>query len=97
MHSLGIDRRWRAFAVGKLHLPEGGKVLDVATGTGDVALEIAARSPASPAIVGADLTPGMLRIGQQKIARSPIRDRIHLVTAPCESMPHNADRYDVVT
>ncbi len=45
--SLGIDRRWRAFAVGQLHLPEHGKILDVATGTGDVALEIASRSPAS--------------------------------------------------
>lgn len=95
--SLGIDRRWRTFAVGQLHLPENGKILDVATGTGDVALEVASRSPASLTIVGADLTPGMLRVGQEKIARSPYRDRITLVTAPCESMPHPDGQFDGVT
>jgi demethylmenaquinone methyltransferase/2-methoxy-6-polyprenyl-1,4-benzoquinol methylase len=95
--SLGIDRRWRTFAVGQLNLPEQGRILDVATGTGDVALEVASRSPESLTIVGADLTPGMLRVGQEKIARSPYRDRIVLVNAPCESMPHPDGRFDGVT
>ncbi|WP_432823838.1 bifunctional demethylmenaquinone methyltransferase/2-methoxy-6-polyprenyl-1,4-benzoquinol methylase UbiE [Trichloromonas sp.] len=95
--SLGIDRRWRTFAVGKLHLPEQGRILDVATGTGDVALEIASRSPDSLTIVGADLTPGMLRVGQEKVDRSPYRDRIVLVNAPCESMPHPDGQFDGVT
>jgi len=95
--SLGIDRRWRTFAVGKLNLPEGGRILDVATGTGDVALEVASRSPASLTIVGADLTQGMLRVGQEKISRSPYRDRIVLVNAPCESMPHPDGQFDGVT
>ncbi|OHB31495.1 MAG: bifunctional demethylmenaquinone methyltransferase/2-methoxy-6-polyprenyl-1,4-benzoquinol methylase [Desulfuromonadaceae bacterium GWC2_58_13] len=95
--SLGIDRRWRTFAVGKLNLPEHGRILDVATGTGDVALEIASRSPASLTIVGADLTQGMLRVGQEKVNRSPYRDRIVLVNAPCESMPHPDGQFDGVT
>ncbi len=95
--SLGIDRRWRTFAVGKLNLPEHGRILDVATGTGDVALEIASRSPDSLTIVGADLTQGMLRVGQEKIDRSPYRDRIVLVNAPCESMPHPDAQFDGVT
>ncbi|MDY0270849.1 bifunctional demethylmenaquinone methyltransferase/2-methoxy-6-polyprenyl-1,4-benzoquinol methylase UbiE [Trichloromonas sp.] len=95
--SLGIDRRWRTFAVKQLNLPENGRILDVATGTGDVALEIAAQSPPSLTIVGADLTPGMLKVGQEKIARSPYRDRITLVTAPCEAMPHPDGQFDGVT
>ena len=52
--SLGIDRRWRRFAVGKIGLTGPGRVLDVATGTGDVALEIASQTPASVSIVGVD-------------------------------------------
>jgi len=95
--SLGIDRRWRAFAVRQLQIPEGGRVLDVATGTGDVALEIATRTPDSVRIVGEDLTQGMLRIGQEKIAASAFAHRIFLVNAPCEAMPHPASVFDGVT
>jgi demethylmenaquinone methyltransferase / 2-methoxy-6-polyprenyl-1,4-benzoquinol methylase len=95
--SLGIDRRWRTLAVAQLQIPEGGRVLDVATGTGDVALEIAARTPASVRIVGEDFTQGMLVHGQEKIARSPFAGRIVLVNAPCESMPHPDRCFDGVT
>ncbi|MDW7645694.1 MAG: bifunctional demethylmenaquinone methyltransferase/2-methoxy-6-polyprenyl-1,4-benzoquinol methylase UbiE [Desulfuromonadales bacterium] len=95
--SLGIDRRWRAFAVRQLQIPEGGRVLDVATGTGDVALEIASRTPDSVRIVGEDLTQGMLRVGQEKIAASAFAHRIFLVNAPCEAMPHPASVFDGVT
>lgn len=95
--SFGIDRRWRRYAVGRLAIPAGGRVLDVATGTGDVALEIAARTPDSVQIVGADFTQGMLRHGLPKIARSPYAGRIHLVNAPCEALPHADARFDGVT
>ncbi len=95
--SLGIDRRWRTFAVRQLQIPEGGRVLDVATGTGDVALEIASRTPASVRIVGEDFTQGMLRRGREKIAASPFHDRIFLVNAPCEEMPHPDGVFDGVT
>ena len=95
--SLGIDRRWRAFAVRQLQIPEGGRVLDVATGTGDVALEIASRTPDSVRIVGEDLTQGMLRVGQEKIAASAFAHRIFLVNAPCEAMPHPGSVFDGVT
>jgi len=95
--SLGIDRRWRTFAVSQLQLPENGKVLDVATGTGDVALEVARQSPASLTIVGADITQGMLRIGQDKVAASAFPRRITLVNAPCESLPFAEGLFDGVT
>ncbi len=95
--SFGIDRRWRSFAVGKLSIPEGGRVLDMATGTGDVALEIAARTPSSVRIVGEDFTQGMLVLGKAKIAASRYGDRIFLVNAPCESIPHPSSSFDGVT
>ena len=95
--SLGIDRRWRTFAVRQLQIPEGGKVLDVATGTGDVALEIASRTPESVRIVGEDFTQGMLAIGKEKIKATPFQNRIFLVNAPCEAIPHPDHTFDGVT
>jgi demethylmenaquinone methyltransferase/2-methoxy-6-polyprenyl-1,4-benzoquinol methylase len=95
--SLGIDRRWRRFAVRQLQIPQGGRVLDLATGTGDLALAIAAATPASVRIVGADFTQGMLLRGREKIAASPWRQRLTLVNAPCESLPHPAAVFDGVT
>lgn len=95
--SLGIDRRWRRFAVSQLQVPEGGMVLDMATGTGDVALEIASKTPSSVRIVGEDFTQGMLKLGLEKVQASPFKERIVLVNAPCEAMPHPAGLFDGVT
>ena len=55
--SVGIDRYWRRFAVAQLRVPEHGMVLDIATGTGDVALEIAKQTSNTVKVVGADFTP----------------------------------------
>jgi demethylmenaquinone methyltransferase / 2-methoxy-6-polyprenyl-1,4-benzoquinol methylase len=95
--SLGIDRRWRTFAVKQLRIPPGGKVLDLATGTGDVALELAAQTAASVRIVGSDFTQGMLVRGREKIARCGYQQRIMLVNAPCEALPHPEAVFDGVT
>jgi demethylmenaquinone methyltransferase/2-methoxy-6-polyprenyl-1,4-benzoquinol methylase len=95
--SFGIDRRWRRYAVGQLDIPPQGKVLDIASGTGDVALEIASRTPDSVQIVGEDLTRGMLVHAQRKIAASPYARRIHLVNAPCEAIPHPDNTFDGIT
>ncbi|MBE0500310.1 MAG: bifunctional demethylmenaquinone methyltransferase/2-methoxy-6-polyprenyl-1,4-benzoquinol methylase UbiE [Desulfuromonadales bacterium] len=95
--SFGIDRHWRTFAVRQLQIPENGMVLDIATGTGDVALTIAAKTPDSVTIIGEDFTQGMLLYGQEKIAASPYRHRIKLVNAPCESIPHPGSLFDGIT
>lgn len=95
--SFGIDRSWRSFAVGRLRIPEHGRVLDIATGTGDVAIEIAKRTPASVVIVGSDFTQGMLVRGQQKVAASPFAHRIVFANAPCEALPHPDGVFDGVT
>ena len=95
--SLGVDKRWRRFAVRQLAVPKDGMVLDIATGTGDVALEVALQTDASVKIVGSDFTQGMLVLGRDKISDSPYRDRIVLVNAPCEAMPHPAGIFDGIT
>jgi len=95
--SFGIDRRWRRFAVSQLSIPKNGRVLDVATGTCDVALEVAAQTDPSVTIVGEDFTQGMLVHGQTKLDKSTHGERILLVNAPCEQMPHPDATFDAVT
>ncbi len=95
--SFGIDRRWRRFAVSQLSIPANGRVLDIATGTCDVALEIARQTDPSVMIVGEDFTQGMLVHGQEKLNNSGSGRRITLVNAPCEQIPHPDDIFDGVT
>lgn len=95
--SLGIDRRWRRFAVGKIGLTGAGRVLDVATGTGDVALEIAAQTPASVSIVGVDFCKEMVDLGRVKVGASPHASRITLQVAPCEAIPYDDKSFDAAT
>jgi len=95
--SLGIDRRWRRFAVGQINVAPGGRVLDIATGTGDVALEIARQTPAEVSIVGADVSREMVEIGKQKAAASPHAGRITFEIAPCEALPFPGGEFDAVT
>lgn len=95
--SLGIDRRWRRFAVGKIGVRGPGQVLDVATGTGDVALEIATQTPASVRIVGIDFTPEMIELGRVKVQESRFPERITLEVAPCEEIPYEDGSFDAAT
>lgn len=95
--SFGIDRRWRRVAVKLASWTEGGRILDVATGTGDVALEIARQTPASVSIVGIDFSEGMVALGREKVASSPYAGRITMDIAPCEAIPFPDRTFDSVT
>lgn len=95
--SFGIDRRWRTKAVRLLKYREGSRILDVATGTGDVALEIARCTPGSVRITGADFCREMIDLGAVKVAASPYAGRIDLKVAPCEDLPFADDTFDSIT
>ncbi|KAF0217557.1 MAG: ubiquinone/menaquinone biosynthesis [Geobacteraceae bacterium] len=95
--SLGIDRRWRRFAVRQIKYSEPGRILDVATGTGDVAMEIAAQTPAAVNIVGVDFSREMVELGKDKIRNSSYAGRITMEVAPCEAIPFPDESFDSVT
>lgn len=95
--SFGIDRRWRKKTVRLLKYREGSRILDVATGTGDVALEIARCTPSSVKITGADFCREMVELGEQKVASSAYAGRIDFKVAPCEDLPFAADTFDSIT
>jgi demethylmenaquinone methyltransferase/2-methoxy-6-polyprenyl-1,4-benzoquinol methylase len=74
--SFGVDRRWRRRTVKALALGERARVLDVATGTGDLAIAIAKRHR-DAAVVGVDPSAAMLAIGRKKAARFAPRIDLH--------------------
>jgi demethylmenaquinone methyltransferase/2-methoxy-6-polyprenyl-1,4-benzoquinol methylase len=88
--SLGVDQRWRRKTVAALAVPEGGRVLDLATGTADLALAIARRYPTAR-VDGLDPSREMLAIGREKVARAGLADRVVLADGVAESLPF-ADR-----
>lgn len=87
--------RWRRAMIGHAAPAAGDTVLDVASGTAGVALQIAARSGAR--VVGLDLTEQMLRQGQRNVARSAVADRIELVAGRGEQLPFPDATFDALT
>lgn len=94
--TFGIDRRWRRIAVDMLRDRRPGDILDVATGTGDLAMLIARRITGSH-ITGIDLSEGMIDIGRKKIAEAGLDRRISLRTADSLAMPFDDNTFDAVT
>jgi demethylmenaquinone methyltransferase/2-methoxy-6-polyprenyl-1,4-benzoquinol methylase len=103
--SLGQNRRWRRAMVDRV---VGGRprapgvvpstphrILDVATGTAGVALQLARRSPGR--IVGLDLTEAMLRRGRENVQRGGAEGRIHLVAGRAEQLPFPDQTFDALT
>src|SRR5881227_3505886 len=64
----GLHHRWRRRAADLADVPDGGHALDVATGTGDLALELAARVGPSGEVVGSDFSERMLELAREKAA-----------------------------
>lgn len=94
--SLGIDRRWRRRTVAALRLPAGARVLDVATGTADLAIDIARRHP-DATVVGLDPSRGMLAVGDTKLARRGLASRVSLVVGDAQALPYEAASFDAAT
>jgi demethylmenaquinone methyltransferase / 2-methoxy-6-polyprenyl-1,4-benzoquinol methylase len=90
--SLGLDRRWRAFAARYLALGTGELVLDLGAGTADLSIAVIRRSGAGTRMIGMDITPEMLEIGRVKLARLGLQDQIELRTGDAEhiDLPDNS-------
>ncbi len=90
--SMGLDRGWRRRAAG-IVANRDARVLDLATGTGDVALEIARRSPTAR-VVGLDPSPRMLEQAGVKVQTAGFGDRIELAPGRAEDLPFDDDSFD---
>jgi demethylmenaquinone methyltransferase/2-methoxy-6-polyprenyl-1,4-benzoquinol methylase len=93
--SLGQDPRWRAFLVSRVPA-DAVRVLDVGTGTGAVAIDLARARPAR-AVVGIDQSPEMLAAGRARVAQAGLAGRIELREGRAESLPFAAADFDALT
>jgi demethylmenaquinone methyltransferase/2-methoxy-6-polyprenyl-1,4-benzoquinol methylase len=93
--SFGQDPRWRRFLVSRVGAEPGDTVLDVATGTAAVAIELARRSGCR--VVGLDQSDEMLAEGRRRVAAAGLADRIELVQGEAERLPFDAASFDALT
>jgi len=93
--SLGQNGRWRREMVDHVAPVAPARVLDVATGTGGVALQLAGRTPAQ--VVGVDLTEAMLCRGRERVALAHAGRRIQLVGGRAEQLPFPGEAFDALT
>ena len=94
--SLRVHKRWRPVAVAAAELRPGGRVLDLATGTGDLALLLADTVGPDGLVVGADFCEPMLRRGQDKVRRRG-DGAIRLALGCADHLPFATDSFDAAT
>ncbi len=94
--TFGIDQRWRRRTVDALQAKPGARILDLATGTGDLALMVADRIPQCT-VVGLDPSAGMLAVGRDKVAARGLADRVELVQGDACQLPFADQSFDGIT
>ncbi len=94
--TLGIDKLWRAKAVRMIKKMAPLTILDVATGTGDLAIKMA-RSMPRATVTGLDLSAGMVERGNAKVAKARLSDRVKLEVGDSLAMPYADGAFDCVT
>ncbi len=96
--SAGFDRRWRSRAIRELGLTGSESLLDMCTGTADLAVEaVTTRAGQAREVVGVDFAGEMLRLGLAKIRKAGLSDRIRLVRGDATRIPCPAGRFDAAT
>lgn len=93
--SFGIDVKWRKKVVNKVAATQPKRILDVATGTGDLAINLAKTD--AEEIIGLDISAGMLNVGKEKVAAKNLDDRIKMVQGDSENLPFEDDYFDAIT
>ncbi len=95
--SLGIDVQWRKRAIALLDPQRHRYILDVATGTADVALQTMRQLPAVERIQGIDISNEMLEIGREKIKKAGYTQQIRLDEGDSENLPFQDNTFDAIT
>lgn len=94
--SLNIDKVWRRKAAKTVTKKHPNAILDLATGTGDLAIALTKRNPQAH-IIGMDISEKMLDIGKAKVAKRKMESQIELCPGDAASLPFEDNRFDVVT
>ena len=96
--SLGIDKVWRRKMIAELKDVQPQLILDVATGTGDVAINtIKQLNITGLHIIGLDISPEMLNIGKKKIVTEGMSGTIDMIVGDSENLPFENNKFDAIT
>lgn len=93
--SMGIDVSWRKKVVKSIKAAHPKTILDIATGTGDLAIEMAKSTDAK--ITGYDLSAGMLEVGRKKVKEQNLDNQIEMIQGDAENMPFEGNSFDCIT
>ena len=93
--SFGVDIKWRKKILKMVAEKNPEKILDIATGTGDLAILLSNTN--AKKIIGLDISLGMLEVGKQKISNRNLSDKIEMILGDSEKMPFNDNSFDAVT
>ncbi|GGG41114.1 demethylmenaquinone methyltransferase [Bizionia arctica] len=93
--SFGIDIKWRKNVVNLVAQTNPNIILDIATGTGDLAINLAETK--AEKIIGLDISQGMLEVGKKKILNKNLQDRIEMVVGDSENLPFEENTFDAIT
>ncbi|QLG44353.1 bifunctional demethylmenaquinone methyltransferase/2-methoxy-6-polyprenyl-1,4-benzoquinol methylase UbiE [Costertonia aggregata] len=93
--SFGIDIKWRKRVVAILSKKKPKNILDIATGTGDLAINLV--NTGAEKIIGLDISPGMLNVGKQKVSEQNLNNTIDMIVGDSENLPFDEDTFDAIT
>ncbi|MGQ2982769.1 bifunctional demethylmenaquinone methyltransferase/2-methoxy-6-polyprenyl-1,4-benzoquinol methylase UbiE [Flavobacterium sp.] len=93
--SFGIDVKWRKKVLKMVAAKNPQRILDIATGTGDLAILMAQTN--ANEIIGADISEGMMEVGRKKVAEKNLDGRIKLVYGDSENLPFAENHFDAIT
>jgi len=93
--SFGIDIKWRKRVVALLKKEQPQTILDIATGTGDLAIALV--KTGAEKIIGLDISPGMLQVGKEKIKEKKLDPKIDMVVGDSENLSYPDHSFDAVT
>ncbi len=93
--SFGIDIKWRKKVVEIVNSIKPTSILDIATGTGDLAINLTKTK--AKKIIGLDISEGMLEVGRKKIENLKLQNTIEMVLGDSENIPYNDNSFDAVT
>ncbi|NND63064.1 MAG: bifunctional demethylmenaquinone methyltransferase/2-methoxy-6-polyprenyl-1,4-benzoquinol methylase UbiE [Flavobacteriaceae bacterium] len=94
--SLGTDVKWRKKVIKMVLEKDPTSILDIATGTGDLAIQFAKKSN-DASIVGLDISEGMLSVARKKILDTSLQSKIDFIKGDSEAMPFEENSFDAIT
>ncbi|MFK5982558.1 MAG: bifunctional demethylmenaquinone methyltransferase/2-methoxy-6-polyprenyl-1,4-benzoquinol methylase UbiE [Flavobacteriaceae bacterium] len=94
--SFGTDIKWRKKVVASIKDHQADSILDIATGTGDLAIKYAEKTNASK-IIGLDISEGMLSVARKKVAGTDLESKVEFIKGDSEALPFEDNSFDAIS